>query len=212
MPAGRRSQDLIGRRRRGAGDSDGEEEEGILGADDSQSEASVATGAEGHETTHGSLADEQASEVGVGKTKDQDPANGAAHIAQTQGQDAHSKSPSSSAANQMSAFATPADTQTMLNGAADATSGEKDQVADFSEQSIGEDSKAFTKAAGTSDRRRREQEQQRPKRDADPTFIPSRGNFFMHDARASDQRGYAGPARGRGRGRGFASGPLAASS
>lgn len=52
------------------------------------------------------------------------------------------------------------------------------------------------------DRRRREQEEYRKKRDADPTFVPNRGGFFMHDHR------HAGPAAngfrpfGRGRGRG----------
>ena len=52
------------------------------------------------------------------------------------------------------------------------------------------------------ERRRREQEEYRKKRDADPSFVPNRGGFFMHDHR------HAGPASngfrpfGRGRGRG----------
>jgi hypothetical protein len=52
------------------------------------------------------------------------------------------------------------------------------------------------------ERRRREHEEYRKKRDADPAFVPNRGAFFMHDHR------HAGPAAngfrpfGRGRGRG----------
>jgi UDP-N-acetylenolpyruvoylglucosamine reductase len=60
------------------------------------------------------------------------------------------------------------------------------------------------------DRRRREHEEYKQKRDADPAFVPNRGAFFMHDHR------HAGPAangfrpfgRGRGRGRGIG-GPFA---
>lgn len=52
------------------------------------------------------------------------------------------------------------------------------------------------------ERRRREHEDYKKKRDADPAFVPNRGAFFMHDHR------HAGPAAngfrpfGRGRGRG----------
>lgn len=62
------------------------------------------------------------------------------------------------------------------------------------------------------DRRRREHEEYKKKRDADPAFVPNRGAFFMHDHR------HAGPAangfrpfgRGRGRGgRGGIGGPFA---
>lgn len=61
------------------------------------------------------------------------------------------------------------------------------------------------------ERRRREHEDYKKKRDADPAFVPNRGAFFMHDHR------HAGPAangfrpfgRGRGRGRGGIGGPYA---
>lgn len=56
------------------------------------------------------------------------------------------------------------------------------------------------------DRRKREHDDYKKKRDTDPTFIPNRGNFFMHDARTPDQRGFSSYGRGRGRGRG---GPVA---
>ena len=61
------------------------------------------------------------------------------------------------------------------------------------------------------ERRRREHEEYKKKRDADPSFVPNRGAFFMHDHR------HAGPAangfrpfgRGRGRGRPGIGGPFA---
>ncbi|KAI9743904.1 MAG: hypothetical protein M1818_002638 [Claussenomyces sp. TS43310] len=61
------------------------------------------------------------------------------------------------------------------------------------------------------ERRRREHDEYKKKRDADPAFVPNRGAFFMHDHR------HAGPAangfrpfgRGRGRGRGGMGGPFA---
>ena len=59
------------------------------------------------------------------------------------------------------------------------------------------------------DRRRREHEEYKKKRDADPAFIPTRGSFFMHDQRsASGQNGFRqyGP---RGGARGVrATGPI----
>lgn len=55
------------------------------------------------------------------------------------------------------------------------------------------------------DQKRREHEEYRRKRDEDPTFVPNRGNFFLHDHRhagpaANGFRPYARGARGRGRG------------
>lgn len=52
------------------------------------------------------------------------------------------------------------------------------------------------------ERRRREHEEYRKKRDADPAFVPNRGAFFMHDHRHSGPaaNGFRPFARGRGRG------------
>ena len=56
----------------------------------------------------------------------------------------------------------------------------------------------------THDRRRRTQEEYRHERDADPTFVPNRGGFFMHDHRhpGPGANGFRPFGRGRGRGRG----------
>lgn len=53
------------------------------------------------------------------------------------------------------------------------------------------------------ERRRREHEEYRKKRDADPAFVPNRGAFFMHDHRHSGPaaNGFRPFGRGRGRGR-----------
>ncbi|KAJ2989994.1 hypothetical protein NUW58_g3175 [Xylaria curta] len=63
----------------------------------------------------------------------------------------------------------------------------------------------------TGDRRRAEHEEYRRKRDEDPSFVPNRGAFFMHDHRhagpsANGFRPFGRPSRGRGRGIG---GPFA---
>lgn len=63
------------------------------------------------------------------------------------------------------------------------------------------------------ERRRREHEEYRKKRDADPAFVPNRGAFFMHDHRHSGPaaNGFRPFGRGRGRGRPGIGGPYAPS-
>lgn len=52
------------------------------------------------------------------------------------------------------------------------------------------------------ERRRREHEEYKKKRDADPAFVPNRGAFFMHDHRHSGPAANGFRPFGRGRGRG----------
>ncbi|KAI1207123.1 CASC3/Barentsz eIF4AIII binding-domain-containing protein [Annulohypoxylon truncatum] len=62
------------------------------------------------------------------------------------------------------------------------------------------------------DRRRKEHEEYRRKRDEDPSFVPNRGSFFMHDHRHAgpSANGFRPFGRGpRGRGRGGIGGPFA---
>ncbi|KAI0885683.1 CASC3/Barentsz eIF4AIII binding-domain-containing protein [Annulohypoxylon maeteangense] len=62
------------------------------------------------------------------------------------------------------------------------------------------------------DRRRKEHEEYRRKRDEDPSFVPNRGAFFMHDHRHAgpSANGFRPFGRGpRGRGRGGIGGPYA---
>jgi UDP-N-acetylenolpyruvoylglucosamine reductase len=51
------------------------------------------------------------------------------------------------------------------------------------------------------EQKRKEHEEYKKKRDADPAFIPTRGSFFMHDHRHSQAQDGA-RLLGRGRGRG----------
>lgn len=64
------------------------------------------------------------------------------------------------------------------------------------------------------ERRRREHEEYKKKRDADPAFVPNRGAFFMHDHRHSGPaaNGFRPFGRARGRGRPGIGGPFAPSS
>jgi hypothetical protein len=64
-----------------------------------------------------------------------------------------------------------------------------------------------------SDRRRREHEEYKKRREEDPSLVPTRGFFFMHDQRQSGPplRGY-GRSRGRAGGRGGLAGLLAPTS
>ncbi|KAH8685778.1 CASC3/Barentsz eIF4AIII binding-domain-containing protein [Tricladium varicosporioides] len=64
------------------------------------------------------------------------------------------------------------------------------------------------------ERRRREHEEYKKKRDADPAFVPNRGAFFMHDHRHSGPaaNGFRPFGRGRGRGRPGIGGPYGPSS
>ncbi|CAL3967367.1 unnamed protein product [Diplocarpon coronariae] len=64
------------------------------------------------------------------------------------------------------------------------------------------------------ERRRREHEEYKKKRDADPAFVPNRGAFFMHDHRHSGPaaNGFRPFGRGRGQGRPGVGGPFAPSS
>ena len=77
------------------------------------------------------------------------------------------------------------------------TSDERPQAPETAETSMG-------KAESLADRRRREHEEYKKKRDEDPTFIPNRGGFFMHDQRSAavGHNGFRPAGRGRGRGRG----------
>ncbi len=63
------------------------------------------------------------------------------------------------------------------------------------------------------ERRRREHEEYKKRRDADPAFVPNRGAFFMHDHRHSGPaaNGFRPFNRGRGRGRPGIGGPYAPS-
>ena len=111
------------------------------------------------------------------------------------------------------------DTEAMLNGLklSDETGDEGTHFDDLEKQPEGEPQHSSTHLGpaeafpsdSVGERRRREHEEYKKKRDADPAFVPNRGVFFMHDHRsaAPGQNGFRPFGRGRVRGRGPMGGP-----
>lgn len=107
------------------------------------------------------------------------------------------------------------DTEAMMNGLQISERGVEGDEVHFDEmgkephkESVIEDvDKRVEYVAGDTlgERRRREHEEYKKKRDADPAFVPNRGGFFMHDHRsaAPGQNGFRPFIKGRGRGRGI---------
>ncbi|KAF2221881.1 CASC3/Barentsz eIF4AIII binding-domain-containing protein [Elsinoe ampelina] len=211
MAAGQQSRSLLSRRRR-IGDE--EDEESLDGDMDAQSEVSVITGAEDD------VADaSNASDPGVSTSKrDQQTspplANGSHSLAPTtkplsKSADSSPKKHATSTTATGQTFSASTDTQIMMNGVNTPSAATGEAPVSFEDLGTQDELQTRPKAEALPDRRRGGQDDYKQKREADPTFIPSRGNFFMHDPRGPDQRGFGPPGRGRGRGRGFAGGPFA---
>ena len=117
-------------------------------------------------------------------------------------------------------FKRQSDTEVMMNGMTVPQRSAEEEAVDFEQMGIQpqtpqQEEFAVTDAAGSrpetfAERKRREHEEYRKKRDSDPTFIPNRGNFFMHDHRTNSpgQNGFKPFGRGRGRGRVAVGGPF----
>ncbi|TKX23503.1 hypothetical protein C1H76_4573 [Elsinoe australis] len=211
MAAGQQPRSLISRRRRGGDDED---EESVNGDVDTQSEISVITGAEDDAADASNASDPGISTSKHDATTSELDSNGA-HVTAPAPKPT-SKSVDSSPKKHMTTestakpvFTSTPDTHVMLNGMTAAAAPSQDQAIPFEDLTNQNDSKSPARTETLADRRKREQNEYRNKRDADPTFIPSRGNFFMHDPRGPDQRGFGVMGRGRGRGRGFVGGPFA---
>ncbi|KAM3425350.1 hypothetical protein BST61_g7297 [Cercospora zeina] len=220
MAAGRSLKSLVSRRRRG--DDEGEDDEGPVMVEDSQSEGSVLTDLDDDEADASSMAQSSAVEGGA------DPAQG--EVVKAAAKKKTRKRPAKKQSKEMGpdpqsqsqpAFKSAADTEAMLNGLK--VGGPADEeVVDF--ESAGRNGNGNTENVASApvivstDRRtsspairqKREHEEYKKKRDADPAFIPNRGNFFMHDTRASFGQGnlpFRGAWAGRGRGRGASNAP-----
>ncbi|KAF2800137.1 hypothetical protein K505DRAFT_229382 [Melanomma pulvis-pyrius CBS 109.77] len=105
------------------------------------------------------------------------------------------------------------DTQMMINGLKISEKAADDEVVDFETESPAVEPAPSVGVLSNrqetfAERKRREHEEYKKKRDADPAFIPNRGAFFMHDQRSHHgQNGFRqfsvrGGARGRGGGGG----------
>ncbi|KAF4555851.1 Hypothetical protein D9617_2g058160 [Elsinoe fawcettii] len=209
MAAGQQSRSLLNRRRR-AGDDD--EEESLDGNEDAQSEISVITGADDDVADTSNASDPGVSTSHHKRSSSPSQANGSNALAPAS--KPVSKSADSSPKKHMTSaagpsFTTSADTQVMMNGANAASRASAENSVSFDDLAAQNQSSSEPKTETLPERRRKEQDDYKQKQEADPTFIPSRGNFFMHDPRGPDQRGFGSMGRGRGRGRGFVGGPFA---
>lgn len=189
-------------------EDDGEEEEGSVAAgvdEDSLSEGSAISDADDDADAEGSDGDDTAS-LAPESSKADAVANG------------HREKPKDSSPQSPAAPTKPSlalgmnDTEAMMNGLN--ISGAEDPGVAFEDidkepavQPPGDLNQGQVEAQtldSIGERRRREHEEYKKKRDADPAFVPNRGGFFMHDHRsaAPGQNGFRPYGRGRGRGRG----------
>ena len=197
-------------------DDDGEEEEEgsvIAGAeDDSLSEASMLSDADDDADAEGS----DGSETGLLERRDAKPkaASSLRSPAAQKRKQGNATSPAKPSLNNLMA-----DTEMMMNGlrfSGDVDEGEEVNFEDMAHEakappehiSPSKDPSSIVPATTFGERRRREHEEYKKKRDADPAFVPNRGGFFMHDHRSAlGQNGFKPYGRGRGRGRGDVPGP-----
>lgn len=207
-----RQKNLIKSRRRI--EDDGEEEEGSVAAgveEDSLSEGSAISDADDDADAEGS----DGSDTSPPRTNSKVDAVANGHRERL----SNAAPPSRSAPSESPLATTVNDTEAMMNGLK--VSGEVDvegtNFEDLGKQLEGEPQQGVAHqgpaevltADSVGERRRREHEEYKKKRDADPAFVPNRGVFFMHDHRsaAPGQNGFRPFGRGRGRGRGPMAGP-----
>ena len=197
---------LIKSRRRVA--DEGEEEEGFVaagGEEDSLSEGSVISDADDDADAEGS----DGSDPGSPVTKDSEavPVANGHSIATQQNSQLITSSPA-----KPSLPGTAGETAVMINGLkiAGDVEGEEIHYDDIagetaaSPQDLTSEQTSAQPSTNPGERGRREHEEYKKRRDADPAFVPNRGGFFMHDHRsaAPGQNGFRPFGRGRGRGRG----------
>lgn len=225
MAAGRTLRSLVSRRRRA--EEEGEDEEGPVFMEDSQSEGSVVSEPDDEdEADVASVGGPDAAEAGASE-----PSNAKMEVgADTAG----ARKPKTSKKRQVKSsadtgdvapvstgpgFKASADTEAMMNGLSTVDREvEQGEAVDFEEDAHTSTTAAAPRhvnggALSAVEKQRREHEEYRRKRDSNPAFIPNRGNFFMHDTRGQN----SGPppamrggwqARGRGRGGAHVGGPF----
>ena len=198
-------------------EDDEEEEEGSVVPgidDDSLSEGSAISDADEDADAEGS----DGSELGTPRRKvaraRSDPHSRPDHMnGRVEGSLGLSKTPPFTAAM--------TDTEVMMNGLKISEEANASEGVDFEDlgkdteqkepQGIPAPSDISTPRFETlADRRRKEHEEYKKKRDADPAFVPNRGGFFMHDHRTSapGPNGFRQSIRGRGRARGGVGSPF----
>ncbi|KAF2036484.1 hypothetical protein EK21DRAFT_95763 [Setomelanomma holmii] len=210
MAAVRKRTNNIARRRR----LDDEDENMSVAtelADDSQSDVSVPSDIDENGDADNSDLSEVDSAPSLTDGKAKRKANGVRNV-KPQADVTNRREPSPPIARSDATFPALKDTEMMLNGLKIADGTKDADVVDFE---TGQSAASPAPAIGAArqpetlgERRRREHEEYKKKRDADPAFIPNRGAFFMHDQRSAPAQNGFRPAGGRGRGRGGIGGPF----
>lgn len=220
----RHRRDLAASRRRveDAGDEESVLDAGSL-SDDSLSEGSIISEEDDHREGDEVIASERRSAGTADSIKFNGNGGNPAKDGQAASTNGHPTGPKRPATNGSS------DMDLMLNGLKISHHGIPEEIhyedlrddADIQEQDQ-QPSPPVVKSTAQMDqpqelpheRRRREHEEYKKKRDADPAFVPNRGAFFMHDHRHSGPaaNGFRPFGRGRGgRGRPGIGGPYAPS-
>ena len=215
MAAGRSLKHLIGRRRV-VGEEGEDDEEGPVLVEDSQSEGSVLSEAvddgEGDASSLGDADGAARNPEGLQQGNTVAGANGVRTRKQRKPRKKATKKGAEGAeveqAQPASGFETMADTDAMMNGLKISAANElHGDIIDFEAMDANGAATPLPPNGhplSPVERQRREHEEYKKKRDADPAFIPNRGNFFMHDTRGQPN-GQPPPPRGvwqsRGRGR-----------
>ena len=223
MAAGRSLKSLLSRRRRPG--EEGEDEDGPVVADGSQSEESALSDIDDQGSDVTSVGGDSALAARPSSTalaRDGAVANGNANAkkARAVGKKSarKSKEPVSTPPQAPLGFTAAADTEAMMNGLTidDPPTAQEPalEFEDTGRETVIVSSDACTtttamKAAKTesaAERQRSEHEEYQRKRDSNPAFVPNRGTFFMHDTRSrtngQDMPMARGGWQGRGRGRG----------
>lgn len=212
MPAAPRRKNLPVSRRRGEEDEDEE-----LGAEeDSYTDDSEIS--DDDAATEGSITDEEGDDVDEGEAVDTVAVNGETKI------NGNGKAPAGGKGKEGKVVRhVKGDTDVMLNGMRGADDAVEVDFADMGEDDAEErpppkETKVETAEAETGeaeeeqeteegpaekpqDKRRGDHEDYKKRRDADPTFVPNRGGFYLHDHRHGDGgNGFRPFARGGARG------------
>lgn len=171
-------------------------------ADDSQSDGSLPSDDDG-DADDSDLSETERPDSLSPEDQTSKAANGTAKVQDAQADAVAAASPGIAAAD--GSFARSQDTEAMMNGLKISEGGPQDEALDFETPTgpavVTSDPRppsqgGLRRQENFAERRRKEHEEYKKKRDADPAFIPTRGSFFMHDQRSHAQM------MGRGRGRG----------
>jgi hypothetical protein len=174
-----------------------DEDRSVAGAEDSQSDISVQSDVDEHVDADNSDLSEVDSSASLteGKAKRKTNTNtNNSRDAKARTDVSSRRMPSPPIAHSDANFPASRDTEMMMNGLGISGKAAGDEGVDFETGSAVEPPTSAGAQPGRpetfAERKRREHEEYKKKRDADPAFIPNRGAFFMHDQRsASAQHG-----------------------